>query len=237
MGGVDVDLDRPLEPGDGEVESGGSVVGKVDPELTHQAEHARIGKRVGDADLGMGLGGAARKTPANLSEEHRCPRAARRDPVDCDLMEVGVGQVAVVNRLLDHRQEIRRTKPAREIEGRSGPRGDSDAVGTLDDVVRMEGRSAVGNHPVGGERVACRGSEYVNAVIRGEASKSPQPTGGRAGDGGVGMGKTDSGAAGHLIDGHAGGAIGRVEDSFDRTSGAQPLQLTECDAGGHQLIE
>jgi hypothetical protein len=51
--GVEVDLDRPAELGNGEVEPGFAVIRELDAVLANEPAHSRMPQSVGDPDLGM----------------------------------------------------------------------------------------------------------------------------------------------------------------------------------------
>jgi hypothetical protein len=53
MTGVEVDLDRPPEFGDGEIEPDVAVAGKLDAVLANESAYPGVAQGVGDPDLGM----------------------------------------------------------------------------------------------------------------------------------------------------------------------------------------
>ena len=74
--GMEIDLDRPAEFGDREVEPNVPVAGEIDSMLTHQTSNSGPTEGVGDPHLRMGLGRASRQTSIERLEERPNPRSS-----------------------------------------------------------------------------------------------------------------------------------------------------------------
>ncbi len=232
---VDVDLDCQLLLHKSEIEPRRSVLGKVDPMLTHESVDAAVEKGERRAYLWVGVGGTASDPPLKLRDEVRCPGPLGREPRRGHVVELGDVDAVSAEHLLDDREQCVAIEPAGEVERGTGRRGDTNAVASPYDVVFVNCGGPVWHYPSRLGRLTPRRRNRMDSVVVGKSGEPPQPSGRRPGDGQVGSSEADSGATAELLEVHARRAVRPAQHGNQFSVLAQSTNLMSVESGRIQL--